>query len=249
MTLVLTFVLGVMAFTAFFWGLSLAIQGWLYSEPVDRLALRALAGGLAISCFLTSWVYANTRLASHKDKYGTLFEFTPSTVREVESFKAVRQTVTKRELTTEFSWTGADRSGQFVEKANPTKEFKLNTSDYLTIALLIPEADGKEVRFNADMENGRYKAPADNSNAERWFYEENGSRFLDGKVPRLMMVPSPGALMAALAINLAHFVLWVIVFWLGLRYLVGHSLILTAIFGLVTMLVVMPLLFNLNAVK
>lgn len=249
MTLVLTFALGLMAFTALLWGLSVVLQGWLYSGTVDRLPIRALAGGLALSCFLTSWVYANTRLATHKDKYGTLFEFVASGVTEVGEFKAVRQLATKKETTTEFTWTGEKRNGKFVEKGNASKEFKLNTSDYLTVALLIPDAGGQEVRFDAELEGGRYKAKADDSNAERWFREKGGSRYLDGKAPRILMVPSFTALVVALAINFAHFAIWVLVFWLGLRYQVGHSLMLTIIFGLVTMLVVVPLLFNLNAVK
>jgi hypothetical protein len=248
-TLVLTFVLGVVAFTALFWGLCVVVQGWLYSGPADRLPLRALAGGLAISCFLTSWVYANTRLATHKDKYGTLFEFTPSSVREVAEFKAVRQYANKKENTVEFSWTGEARNGKFVEKKDNTKDFKLNTSEYLTIALLLPEADGKEVRFDADLEGGRYKSKADDPNAERWFKEKDGSRSLDGKAPRLLLIPNTGALIAALAINFGHFLLWVMIYWLGLRFELGHSVIMTIIFGLVTMLIVVPLLFNLNAVK
>jgi hypothetical protein len=248
-TLVLTFVLGVVAFTAFFWGLSLVIQGWLYSGPADRLPLRALAGGLAISCFLTGWVYANTRLATHKDKYGTLFEFTPSSVREVAEFKAIRQNQSKKETQVDFTWTGEVRSGKFVEKSNNTKEFKLNTSEYLTVALLIPDTGGKEARFDAELEKGAYKTKAEDSNAERWFREKDGSRYLDGKNPRLMLIPSTGALLAALALNFAHFALWILIFWLGLRYQVGHGIIMTLIFGLVTMLIIMPLLFNLNAVK
>lgn len=249
MTLILTFVLLVFALTALFWGLSVVLQGWLYSVPADRLPLRALAGGLALGCFLTFWVYANTRWATHKDKYGTLFEFTPSSVKEIDNFKAVRKLITKRELITEFVWTGETRSGQFVEKNAPTKEFKLNSSEYLTVALLIPDANGQDVRFDAEMEGDRYKTRAQDSNAEFWFQESGGSRYLDGKNPRLLMIPSTGALLAALALNLFHFVLWVLVWWLGLRYLLGHSLILTAMFGLVTMLVVMPLLFTTNAVK
>ena len=52
-----------------------------------------------------------------------------------------------------------------------------------------------------------------------------------------------------LLINVVHFALWVVAFWPLLNFRVGLSLLLATIFGTITMLVLMPLLFNTNAVK
>ena len=47
-------------------------------------------------------------------------------------------------------------------------------------------------------------------------------------------------------LNLLLFVAWFVAFWPILRFTVGHALGLAAVMGLVTMLLVMPLLFKPN---
>ena len=53
-------------------------------------------------------------------------------------------------------------------------------------------------------------------------------------------------MIVALFINFLHLVVWFIAFWPILQFTRGHSFILMTVFGLVTMLVVMPLLFEKN---
>ena len=72
MVLVVTLAVLTLAFTAAFWGLSLFLQGYLYSMPASRLPLRALTAGLAVACFLTMWTYFNTRAESENKLSGSL---------------------------------------------------------------------------------------------------------------------------------------------------------------------------------
>ena len=250
MTLVLTLVLTAIALFALFLGLSIVMQNYLYSTVVDRLPIRAAVGGLAIACFLTFWTYVNTR-AEHRDKYGTLFEFTPSSVKTVEEFEAVRQLAIKdeqgkpKQLTAKYKWQPGGGSGKFVD-AESGKDFRLNDTNSMTVALEVPEAEGKKTRFEAELKDGNYVGKG---NEERLFIEQGGSRTIDGMNPRLMTIPSSSAMVLALLLNAMLFVVWLLVFWPVLGYNVGHSLGLTAIFAGVTMFVVMPLYFSLNTVK
>ena len=247
MTLVLTLVLSAVALTALCWGLALTLQGQLYNQPADQLPQRAAVAGLAVACMLTGWTYLNTR-ASHKDKYGTLFEFTPSTTKEVDEFDAVRRLLIKdekgqpKEETHAFKWHAAGGQGRFLE-VGTGREFKLNTASYMTVAVEVPDGDGK-ARFTARLEGGGY-ARGD----ERRFDEEGGPRSIDGKDPRRMAVPSTGALVAAVAVNVGHFVVWFLAFWVVLRFNVGHALLLTGLFGTVSLFILMPLLFQMNQPK
>jgi hypothetical protein len=251
LVLVLTLVIGTIALSAFFWGLALFVQGYLYNQPADRLPLRALAAGLGVALFLTAWTYLNTR-ASHKDRYGTLLEFSATSVRPVEEFEAVRRLRVKdekgqpKEVTVPFKWeSGGAGGGRFVEPGT-AKEFRTNTSDYMTVAILVPEEGGGKARFEADLRDGTYTSRADD---ERRFSEQGGSRYIDARNPHQMEVPSTGGLVAAVAINALHYVVWFLALWVGLRFTVGHSILMAAAFGTAAMLVLMPLLFDLNKPK
>ena len=50
-------------------------------------------------------------------------------------------------------------------------------------------------------------------------------------------------------VNISMFVAWFIAFWPILQYLTGHALGLSLVFGVLTMVVLMPLLFKLNKLK
>ncbi len=258
MTLALTLVLSTVALTALFWALAVVLQTYLYNQPADQLPLRALCGGLAVGCFLTAWAYLNTRMVSHTDQYGVVFGFDRMMVatssKEVDEFEAVRRLRVKdekgqpKEVTVPFKWQpGATGGGHFAEAATG-KDFRTNTSDYMTVALLVPEGNGNKARFDAVMKDGTYAREGDYVR----FTEEGGPRFIDADPaagPRLMQVPSTGGLAAAVGVNVLHYVVWFLVFWLALRFTFGHALGLTAVFATASMLVLMPLLFKLNEPK
>ena len=230
---------------AFFWGLALFLQGYLYSQIADRLPVRAAVSALLVACGLTGWTVLNTR-AAHTDKYGVVVGFdrmmTPTTTRDVAEFEAIRRLQMKdekgqpKEQKVKFVWDGRD---QFVD-ADTKAKFELNTSGYMTTALVVPDAAGP-ARFDAVLDQGRYTP-------EKAFVDPAG-RTIEGTGPRKMQVPSGSALAVGLAVNAAQLLLWVVVFWLGMRFALGHSIGLGLLFGGATMVALMPLLFNANAVK
>lgn len=255
-TLALTLAVSAVALTALFWGLALVAQGYLYGQPADRLPLRALVAGLAVALFLTVWTYANTR-ASHPDKYGTVFTFTPTGTADVTEFEAVRRfgkvegkTTTwlrdekgqPREETAKYRWQ-PEGGGRFVE-AGTGKEFKLNDAYTMTVAIVVPE-NGRPVRFEAPVKDGTYVK----TDQELRFAEQGGSRYIEGTRLHEMVVPSASAFALAVLLNVGHFVVWFLAFWLVLRFGAGHAALFTLVLGTVAMLVVMPLVFERNAVK
>ncbi len=250
MTLVLTFVCLSIAVAALLWAMCLFVQPYLHGEPVGQLPLRALVGGLAVGCFVTLWVYANTR-AERKDKYGTFFEFNPVGTKPVDAFDAVRIGAAagpdgKHPETTVSFKRPAGKADGFVEAKNPAVPFRLNSTAMMTVAVIVDE-NGQKVRFDAELTDSgtEYRTPA------KVFREAGGSRFIEagneGAGVGVIYAPSTGAVVVAILLNVLLFAVWFAVFWPLLQYSSGMALGLAAGFGLATMLVAMPLLFELNA--
>jgi hypothetical protein len=248
-TLVLTLVFCAVAFTALFWALGVLVQSYLYSQPASHLPVRSVIAGVVVALFVTGWTYLNTR-ASHPDKYGTIFDFKPTTVKDVTEFEAVRQLRIKdaagqyKEVSVPFKYVPEGKAGKFVETTTG-KDFRLNTADYMTVAIDLPE-DGKKTRFDAALDSkGTYALDGDHV----VFTEKGGSRYLESNQFHRMNVPSTGAFAAAVALNVVVFVVWFVAFWPVMRFNSGHALILALIFGTFSVLILMPLLFEKNVVK
>ena len=79
--LILTFAGLVVGFFAFFWGTTLFLQSSLYNAPTTKLPIRAAIAAFLVGGFVTFWTFVNTR-AESKDRYGTLFEFNPTSSHE-----------------------------------------------------------------------------------------------------------------------------------------------------------------------
>jgi hypothetical protein len=224
------------------WGLSLLLQGYLYSEPADQLLLRAAVGGLAIACFITFWVYVNTR-ADRKDKYGALHQFSPDALTEINSFEAELKyragdgTATKK--TVEYKRPPGEKGHRYLDAEN--KPFRLNTTDYITSAIIVKEVSSAPIRFEAVM-----KDEWTYGGEKKTFRQVGGPQYIEGDEPGLIVAPSGGTQFVAIAINMATFVVLFLVFWPVLRFGMGHALGLSLLFGLVIILVLMPLLFDLN---
>jgi hypothetical protein len=252
MTLVVTFVALLVGLLALFLGLAVTLQRLFDAAPADRLVIRAVVAALAMAIFLTGWTYLNTR-AAHKDQYGTLFEFSATARSPVEEFKAVRRLRFKengkyREETVSYVWVpgSAVNGGEFVEKPGG-KKFSRSSADYVTIALVI-ERDGQPVRLVAPVEELKYVGLTQ-AQPNVVFSAESGRSYVSDENLHAMETPSSGGLVLVLAVNALHFVLWFVLFWPVMRFRVGMSLLLAALFGAVTMFILMPLLFQANAVK
>ena len=247
MALALTFVGVSVAVFVLLWAGSLLVQPYLYSQVADRLGLRAAAGGLILGGFLTFWTYTNTR-ASSPDRYGTLLEFNPTARRDVTEFEAVRRLPQKgpdgkwAEETVAYKRLSGKGEAIFGEGGDAAKPYRPNTSGYMTAAVVVPDG-AEKVRFDAELD-----ARGQAYTGERVFVEAGGRRYVEIDLPGTVYAPSRWAAVGALLLNAAHFGVWFLVLWLVMRYEPGSAAGGTAVFGLATMVAVMPLLFGSNQV-
>ena len=255
MTLLLVFVLLTGGLTALFLGVTIVAHGYLYQEPVSRLPLRAVAGGLLLGGFITLWAALDK---SKPGKYDTFFNFAPYTTAEFTEFEAVRWPALGGALRTDASgkqveevvkYKRAPGGTQFVREGT-NEAFILNGSDnsgsFMTGAVRVKGPNDPEpVRYNAIVKESAGGKSKSYTN-ERRFVEENGSRYIEAVQMGTLFVPSTATVAVSLFLNFLLFVLWLVVTWPVLRYSFGHALGLTAVGTLVTMLLLMPLLFKFN---
>jgi len=260
--LLLTLFLVTLVLFALFLGGGLVAQGYLYQQPADKLPLRALSAAVLVGLFITIWVWID-RAAPRK--YDTFFEFAPYERKEFADFEAVRWvspdgTNLKKdaggkevEVTTKFRKVTGAKGDAFLEEGTDLP-FQLSSSgktgdSYMTAAIKVKlEPDAEPVRFNAQLKTDtRSGAKTYVAGAEgRRFVEEGGSRYVQSDQLGVLYVPSNWTVVKALFINLLHFLVWFVAFWLILQFTRGHAFLLTAVFGTLTMLLVMPLLFKPN---
>ncbi len=245
MALVFTLIGTTVALTALFLGLAVLLQGYLYSEPADKLPLRAIVAGLLVALVMTGWTYANTR-ASHKDKYGVIHEATPGEQHTLSEFEAVRRYKIKqldgswKEETIKF--TRSPSSNTFYEVGTSDKPFEVSKAGYVYPALIVKDGEEKVRLETVVTEAWTYESP------EKFYREPNGKRYLEGTDPRFLVIPSAGAYTNMVLLNVGLIVVWFVAFWPVMRFSVGHSLGLMAVFAGVSLFVVMPLLFNSNSI-
>ena len=256
MTPPLAFALLAVILFALFWGGSLVAQGFFYNTTVERLPLRALAGALIAAGFLTSWVWLERK---NPGRYGTFFEFSPYETRAFDDFEAVRWHAEPgaargrtefakgpdgrpSETTVAVRRPPGNKAAPFVQADG--KPFQLAGNNELTGALVVrADAAGGPVRFNAEVRQDPRSGTV-YATDERRFTEAGGRRYIVGTQLGTVFVPSTGAVVVALLLNVAQFGVWLLVFWPVLRYSLGHAAGFAAAFGLATLLFVMPLLFK-----
>ena len=240
-----------------FWGGSLVAQGYFYQNPADRLPLRAAVAALLVALFISLWVWIDKQ---HPGKYDTFFAFAGETARDFAEFEAVRwqfDPSTKgmvkdaqgkpAETTAKFRKAPGGKTPTFLDEST-SKKFVTHDTDMMTAALVVKGDDGNAARFNAEMKKdertGAMNYVTDAN--ERRFVEEKGSRYIKASQMGVMYVPSSGVVATALLLNFALFAVWFVAFWPVLRFNWGHALGFAAVFGLIMMLLVMPLLFGPN---
>jgi len=261
-TLLITLLLIALVLFALFLGGGLVAQGYLYQEPVDRLPLRALAGSVLVGLFITMWVLIDRGAPR---KYDTFFQFAPYTTREFTEFEAVRwvspdgtklkldESGKRLETVAKFKKGAATQADKFVEDPGGQPFLLSSTSgksgeSYMTAAIRAKlDPDAEPVRFDVQLKNDRgatvnYAAPREGLR----FIEEGGSRYIQADQLGVVYVPSTWGVILALLINLLHVLVWFAVFWPILQFTRGHAFVLTVVFSLVTMLALMPLLFERN---
>lgn len=258
--LLTTLLLCTVALFALFWGGSLLAQGYLYNQPADRLPLRAAIAAVLVGGFITSWVAIDRGAPG---KYDTFFEFAGERAVEINEFEAVRWQAfpsgnmigfkkndrnEKVEITSKVK-RASGKSGGFVDELTG-KAFALNGTmpdgtQYLTGAVVVKGEDGNPIRLNAEVkEDNRSGAVYVGDVAT--FKEPKGSRYVRGDQMGRLIIPSSGTVAVSLLVNAILFLVWFVALWPVLRFGWGHALGFAAVFGLLSMLVLMPLLFKPN---
>ena len=238
--LIITFAVLVIAAFALLLGVSLFLQAYLYNAPADRIYLRALVGGTAVALFLVGWTYINTR-ADRDNKYGAIHEFKPTATTEVTKFEAVRRNRAKIESTVAYNKALGEKEFRSELDKSP---FRVNTSDYITVAFLIKEEGKTEpTRFDAVLES---ELLYDSKLEKKTFREKGGPRLIEDDGIGVIVAPCGGVIFLAILINMLHVVVWFLVFWIVMKFTWPHAFGLAAVLGFAITLVAMPLLFNLN---
>jgi hypothetical protein len=260
-TLLLILLLITLVLFALFLGGGLVAQGYLYQEPADQLPVRALAAAVLVGSFITMWVWIDK---SHPRRYDTFFEFAPYERKEFSEFEAMRwvspdgtklktdETGKPVEVVVKFKRGVGAKSDKFFQEETEAP-FQMNSTtktgeSYMTDAIsLKPEPHAEPIRLDAQLiEDKRTKAKT--YTPDRRFVEENGSRYVQADQLGVLYVPSMGTVVLALLLNFLLFLAWFVAFWPILQFTRGHAFAFTTLFGLVTMLLVMPLLFKPNRV-
>lgn len=265
MLLLLILVMIVLTLFALFWGGGMVAQGYLYSQPADRFPLRAAAAALLVGIFLIFWCWLDKRSPR---RYNPFFEIEAYQTQAFDEFEAVRWTADIKALSTgktdfkkgedgkpvekvtKFKRAGGGKSGAFVEEGTGNHFEMTGTprgggAPVMTVAFLVrPEPGADAVRLNAHLKKDDRLGTTYATEAERRFTEDGGSRYVKPEQLGVLYVPSSGLVALALLVNLAHFVAWFLAFWLVMHFRVAHALGFAAAFGLLTMLMIIPLLFE-----
>ncbi len=267
MSLFFVFVLLAVGLTALFLGITVVVQGYLYQEPPPRLPVRALIGGVLLGAFLTLWAWIDK---NKPGKYDTFFNFAGYTTVEFNEFEAVRWLIGSDgkfktdasgkdvEVVVKFKRGPGGKKAPFVEEGTNV-QFKADGTDrnnmrFMTGALRVKGPDDPDaVRYNAQLmkydEDNRRSVHTKAYASERRFVEDKGSRYVNEEPLGTLFVPSTSTIVGALFLNFALLLMWLVVTWPVLRYSFAHALGLTVVGTLVTMLALMPLLFNFNRPK
>jgi hypothetical protein len=238
----ITLLVLVAALFVVFWGLSAFLQPYLYSEPASNLPARAVGAAVVVGLAVGVWTYANAK-SDRKGKYGPLHDFDSTGTTDVYEFTAVRQYADKgpdgmpKEEKAVFHRPEGQKSAAFTEEKTG-KPFQLNTSTFKTMTLEVKDADGKVTKFEAVTDGKGNYVP------DKRFDEKGTKRHLDADAPGVIYAPSTKTMVFAILLNLANYLAWFAAFWLVLRFAFPHAAGLAVIFGLLTMLVVGPMMFE-----
>jgi hypothetical protein len=256
-TLLLVSALLAVALFALLWGGSLIAQGYLYQQPADRLPVRAVVASLLITLFMAFWIWIDK---NNPGKYDTFFEFAPYSTTTFSEFEAVRWSPVvaqkgKIEIHKDEKGNPIEKSVKFKRAPGSKGEFHeegtnhpfiLNDAQMMTAALVLkPDDGGNPARFKAELKKDDRTGNVTYT-GERRFLEENGSRYVRSDQIGVLYVPSTTVVVLSLLLNFLLFVVWLAALWPVLRFSFGHALGFAAVFGLTTMLLVLPLLFKPN---
>jgi len=213
-------VLGVLLGVGTLW-----LQGYLYSQPVEKILMRAPAAALGLTLFFALWSYLEA-------KHPTRFEALLFSYQDTKHYP-------------EF-WT---------VKGNQKTHFKLRRNaqgrpSYLDDEakapvthpdLIIVKDDDQEVQFKPDRDaKGNFQIEQGGSLQ----YRDERGRVMSESSIGMLSTTRLGALFSNLFINATHLVVWFLILWLVLRFQWSHALGLAFFFWLLNSLTLMPMLLS-----
>lgn len=223
------------AFTAvLMFALGMTLQSWLYSVPADNMVLRALAGGVVAGGFIGLWCFIDSRAPG---KYDTILNFSGYDIIELDSFEAVRKV---GEQETKVKYTRRVFGSKIAYTTDTGGAWARANTDGPAIAILVKEGDNPEpVRYVTKLDkNGNFPP------GEAVYKQERGRGYIEEAAMGKVYKPRSGTVILSLLLNLVHFVVWLLVFWLIVHFAFWHAFSLAFVMWLSMTLIALPILFD-----
>jgi len=229
------------ALFAILWGISLPLQGYLYSNPAAKLWLRALGVAAALAGILTAWasIYkADPGRIDVLHRYSS--EVTVANYNEIISIRKIPNA--QNEMTPEkfIKRAGISRRSDEFLSDNSNRPWSRASSDWIVVAVTVQEPNKTEpTRFNTVLVNNAFP-----STEETRFLEVGGSRFMTSTNMGTIMRKRFGGFIFNAVLNLILGAVIAVLVWLGLRYSLGHAISFGLIIWAVLIFAVMPTIFG-----
>jgi hypothetical protein len=244
--LLLILLLVFLALTVFFVVVTLFLQGYFYTEPIGGVAWRAPAAAAALTAWFALWSYLDYRSPG---SYDALHLFSPRVdqPRPKELWSLTQGHKSKFELRKSAGLGGPQEEYRDAETNKPWRRSE---------AVIFIDGDGQEVRFDADRDaQGNYKIERTKApTGLQWLvgpgtelplrYRDSRGRVMTEDAIGQLSATRGGLLLGNLLLNLVHFLLWFVGFWLLLRFQWAQSLLLAIVLWLVVTIPLLPMLLG-----
>jgi hypothetical protein len=212
-----------------FWVGGVVIQGYLYSQPAERVAVRAAASGVIVAVFFGLWCWLEGRSPG---KFDTLLNFNPDRITTYDKFWTER---TGDRGTQEVPYSrGRDERGRVVYFGPDGRPWQRSDGGMATA--IIVEEDGERRRFEPVTRNGAFEDPLR-------FVEVGGKhRVMTGDALGEITTTQWGLLFGNLLLNVAHLAVWFLCLWLVMDFQWPHALGLGAALCVAFAMLVWPML-------
>ena len=233
LVILLIFLLTAASLALFFWLGGLFLQGYLYTQPSEKLYWQAPATAVLLAAYIALWctlILRSSEATPTNLPYDTLFRFSPREDMVPEPIKEIKAVMR----------TGPPVVYK-VKRRNQTQYYYLTAQsqkpwDHSAEAVLL-EHNGEEMRFDAIApdrgENRRFVS------AKGWTLVE----FDDGPsgVPTIFRT---GRMLANLFLNFTLLAVCIVSMWLLMRFLFSHALLIGIVLWATLTLVILPMFFS-----
>jgi len=234
LALLVVVVLLAVVLAAVLWFGTALLQGYLYTEPADRLPWLALLAAAVMVSFYGVWVTLDIWEGSATQggpvdiPYGVLWDFSPTVSLIADPIPEFESKRRRRPFPDTFK----------IDKSIPGRiQYKKVDSDEVW------DADGVEyIKFSANGRDYMFVYDRELSDDYRTFVDENtGLVMREFEIGRLNYTSYP-RLVTYLILTAMHLVLWMVCLWLVLRFQFWHAVWLGGIVWLLANVMVVPML-------